>query len=130
MSKPAAFSLSIEAPWYESNWFYALQFFALLGALTISGILNKTGRAISLSEALIAVVVIVIFQYVDFYIDPYLDEYSDGVAFFKVGISIAFGFSLEFIEEMFHKLIAWITGLSEVKDEDADAETVAENADL
>jgi hypothetical protein len=130
LSKPAAFSLSIEAPWYESNWFYALQFFALLGALTISGILNKTGRAISLSEALIAVVVIVIFQYVDFYIDPYLDEYSDGVAFFKVGISIAFGFSLEFIEEMFHKLIAWITGLSEVKDEDADAETVAENADL
>lgn len=122
LSKPASFSLTIEAPWYESNWFYALQFFALMSALTVSGILNKTGRAVSLSEALIAVVVIVIFQYVDFYIDPYLDEYSNGVAFFKVGISIVFGFSLEFIEEMFHKLIAWITGLSEVKEETQDAE--------
>ena len=84
-------------------------------ALVVSGILNKTGKAISLSEALIAVVVIVIFQYVDFYIDPYLDEYSDGIAVFKIGISIVFGFSLEFIEELFHKIVAKLTGLENIE---------------
>ena len=115
LSRSASFSFSISPPWYESTWFYLLQFTALLMALVVSGILNKTGKAISLSEALIAVVVIVIFQYVDFYIDPYLDEYSDGIAVFKIGISIVFGFSLEFIEELFHKIVAKLTGLENIE---------------
>lgn len=113
ISTPATFSFNIIPPWYESSWFYLIQFGTLLMALIISGILNKAGKATSLSEALIAVVVIVIFQYVDFYIDPYLDNYSNGIAVFKILISIIFGFSLEFIEEIFHKIIAKITGLSD-----------------
>jgi hypothetical protein len=113
VSTEAKFSFSIIPPWYESTWFYLIQFGSLFLALVVSGILNKAGKAISLSEALIAVVVIVIFQYVDFYIDPYLDEYSNDIAVFKIIISIIFGFSLEFIEETFHKIIAKLTGLSE-----------------
>ena len=112
LSHEAKFSFTIIPPWYESTWFYLIQFGSLFMALIISGILNKTGKAISLSEALIAVVVIVIFQYVDFYIDPYLDEYSNDIAVFKILISIIFGFSLEYIEEFFHKVIAKITGLT------------------
>lgn len=122
-SHEAEFSFSITPPWYESTWFYLIQFGSLFLALVVSGILNKTGRAISLSEALIAVVVIVIFQYVDFYIDPYLDDYSNDIAIFKIGISIVFGFSLEFIEETFHKIIAKITGLTEKKDSDEPIES-------
>lgn len=136
LSRLASFSFTISPPWYESTWFYLLQFTALLMALVVSGILNKTGKAISLSEALIAVVVIVIFQYVDFYIDPYLDEYSDGIAVFKIGISIVFGFSLEFIEELFHKIVAKLTGLESIEaDEEngmleSDTNSLAENNEM
>lgn len=112
LSKVATFTFSISAPWYESAWFYFAQFAVIMMALVVSGILNKTGRFISLSEALIAVVVIVIFQYVELFAEPYLDEYSNDIAVFKIVLSIFFGFSLEFIEELFHKIVARLTGLS------------------
>ncbi len=116
LSRPATFSFRISPPWYESNWFYLLQFLVIMAALVVSGILNKTGKAISLSEALIAIVVIIIFRYLEFYIEPYLDEYSNDIALFKIGISIVFGFSLEFIEELFHKTVAKLTGLEKMVD--------------
>ena len=114
LSRPATFTFSIKPPWYESTWFYLVQFLVIMLALVVSGILNKTGKAISLSEALIAIVVIIIFRYLEFYIEPYLDEYSNDIAIFKIGLSIVFGFSLEFIEELFHKTVAKLTGLEKI----------------
>lgn len=111
ISDEGSFSFTIEPPWYEATWFYFSQFSFLLGCVLVSSLLNRRGYALSLSEALIAMVVIVCFQYLELFASPYLDAYSNDIAVFNILISVTFGFSLGYVQDGFQFVLARMTGL-------------------
>lgn len=113
LSEEASFAFTIEPPWYEAVWFYVLQIGVLLSFIVISYILNKSGRAMGLSEVLISIVVIISFKYLTLYISPYLFQYSQGIAIFHIGISIAMGLSLGPVEKGFRWTLNRLTGYTE-----------------
>ena len=126
ISREAAFSFTILPPWYEAPWFYLLQISVLLTALSISGYLNKTGKALKASETIIAIVVLILFKYVYLYVGPLMP--ATNIAIFQIGISIVFGFSMGYVEKAFHKIIGYLTGYNQI--EKGDTEHVIEQDNL
>jgi diguanylate cyclase (GGDEF)-like protein len=95
-SQPVSFTFSVSPPWYETWWFYAGQIGFLLLLLLASGILRSMGYSDSLSDYIVALVVLVIFAFLDAsFIEPYIDDLAEDSLYVKVILLIAMGMLIE-----------------------------------
>lgn len=112
ISVESAFRFEIRPPWHQAGWFYALQLIVILGMLAISFYLNKTGRAFTVSQFLIYLVIIITFEYVLVYSQPVFYSFTKGIAFFEIALSVILVICLTPVEEGYRWLLNKLTGFT------------------
>ncbi len=99
-SEASSFTFRILPPWYETWWFYASQVGFLLFLLLIAGILRGYGWGENLSDYIVAVVVLVLFVYLDTQTEVYIEGFAEDVLYIKVLLMIAMGIMIEPMQGM------------------------------
>lgn len=95
-SQPVSFTFSVSPPWYQTWWFYGGQISFLLVLLLASGILRSMGYSDSLSDYIVALVVLSIFAFLDAsFIEPYIDDLAEDSLYVKIILLIAMGVLIE-----------------------------------
>lgn len=107
-SQSVSYSFVIAPPWYETGWYFWGQVFALLFGIVLAGILNKTGRGMTLSAKIMTIIVIVLFQYVYMAIYPFFSQYTAGIGLFRIILNVILGFIIApaqtFLKKIFVKI--------------------------
>lgn len=111
-SVESAFRFQIRPPWHQAGWFYTIQLVLIIGMLAISFYLNKTGRAFTVSQFLIYLVIIITFEYVLVYSQPLFHNFTQGIAFFEIALSVVLVICLTPVEEGYRWLLNKLTGFT------------------
>ena len=117
ISKEATYSFRIREPWFESWWFYGGQVALLLFLLSVSGFLQRMGKAQKLSGAITTIVVVVIFKYFHMSIAPVIGIFSSTIAFFKILMSIIIGFVINPAQGFVQRSMEKLTGMEKTENE-------------
>ena len=121
-SEPVSFTFTVEPPWYETWWFYSAQIGFLMVLLLISGILRGMGYSENISDYIVAVVVMVMFAFLDATTEPYVDDLAEDSFYFKVLLLVAVGLTVEPLQNLAKNLLGniHIKGFQQVRPEDID----------
>lgn len=112
VSVESAFRFQIRPPWHQAGWFYIIQLAMIIAMLGISFYLNKTGRAFTVSQFLIYLVIIITFEYVLVYSQPIFHSFTQGIAFFEIALSVLLVICLTPVEEGYRWVLNKLTGLT------------------
>jgi len=99
-SEASTYSFRILPPWYETWWFYASQVGFLLFLLVLAGVVRGYGWGENLSDYIIAVVVLVMFVYLDTQTEVYIEGFAEDVLYIKVLLMVGMGLMIEPLQHL------------------------------
>lgn len=110
ISSEASYRFRINPPWHQTIWFFFVQIGFIIGMLIISHQLSKRGYALTLADKLVAISVLITFEYINMYLEGYIEVLAGGVAFFEVGIIVVTGLVLDPVVEWYKSMIEHFSG--------------------
>ncbi len=109
ISEEASYTFRIKAPWHESPWFFAAQVLFIVSMLIASRLIERFGEFPRLSELMATVAVLVIFKYMTLFSGPLIGRYSQGIAFFKILMTVMLGLMLNPAKDFIKRIVGRIT---------------------
>jgi len=88
------FTFSVEAPFWETWWFYLIQIGVLFSLLLAAVIYNRKGAESKVASVITLVAIITVFEFMILLLEPIIDDFVGGVFVFKLLMNILLAISL------------------------------------
>lgn len=114
----ASYTFRINPPWHQTLWFFFVQIGFIIGMLIFSHLLSRKGIALKMADKMVAISVLITFEYINLYLGEYIAMIAGGIAFFEVGITVVNGLVLDPVINWYHSIIERFTKKGSDSNED------------
>ncbi len=109
ISNTNSFSFTINPPWWQTKIFYLSEILFFLILLSITLFLKKSGKATIIATSISFMMILALFEYINFIVDPFILYYSNGVPVFTIFSKIILGILLLPLERLMNKSLDYIS---------------------
>ncbi|MDC0972427.1 triple tyrosine motif-containing protein, partial [Candidatus Pelagibacter sp.] len=103
------FSFTISPPWWQSKIFYLSEILFFLILLSVTLFLKKSGKATIIATSISFMMILALFEYINFLVDPLILLYSNGVPVFTIFSKIILGVLLLPLERLMNKMLDYVS---------------------
>jgi len=108
ISEPSSYLFTIQYPWWQSKTFYISEILFFLILLSVTLFLKKSGKATFIATSITFMMILVLFEYVNFIVDPLIASYSKGIPIFSILSKVILGLILLPLERLINKILDYI----------------------
>ena len=109
ITNPEVYSFKINPPWWQSKIFYLSEILFFLILLSVTLFLKKSGKATIIATSISFMMILALFEYINFLIDPLILLYSNGVPVFTIFSKIILGVLLLPLERLMNKILDYVS---------------------
>ena len=109
ISDTNSFSFTINPPWWQSKIFYLSEILFFLILLSVTLFLKRSGKATIIATSISFMMILALFEYINFLVDPLILLYSNGVPVFTIFSKIILGVLLLPLERLMNKILDYIS---------------------
>ena len=105
LSKPSSYSFTILPPWWQTKMFYLIEFVLFTILLFITLFLRQSSKGVFIATSLTFMIILVIFEFINFLLDPFILVLSGGVPIFSIFSKVLLGLILLPLERIMNKVL-------------------------
>ena len=109
ISKPSSYSFSISYPWWQTKEFYLIEFIIFSILLFITLFLRQTKKGVFIATSLSFMMILVLFEFINFTLDPLILIISNGVPVFSIISKVILGVILLPLERLMNKILDFLS---------------------
>ena len=109
ISKPSSYSFSISQPWWQTTTFYLIEFIFFSILLFITLFLRQTKKGVFIATSLTFMIILVLFEFINFILDPLILMLSGGVPVFSIFSKVLLGLILLPLERVMNKILDYFS---------------------
>ena len=107
--QPYEYEFTITPPWWQSKIFYLSEILFFLILLSVTLFLKKSGKATIIATSISFMMILALFEYINFLVDPLILLYSNGVPVFTIFSKIILGVILLPLERLMNKMLDYVS---------------------
>ena len=104
-SKPSSYSFIILPPWWQTKMFYLIEFILFSILLFITLFLRQSSKGVFIATSLTFMMILVVFEFINFLLDPLILVLSGGVPIFSIFSKVLLGLILLPLERIMNKVL-------------------------
>ncbi|MDC0037239.1 hypothetical protein OAJ30_01025 [Alphaproteobacteria bacterium] len=109
LSKPSSYSFIISPPWWQTNMFYLIEFVLFSILLFITLFLRQSTKGVFIATSLTFMMILVVFEFINFLLDPLILVLSGGVPIFSIFSKVLLGLILLPLERIMNKVLDYFS---------------------